>query len=474
MVGELPAGGSVEISWALFSHAGWDDFFAKARELNPAFVRLQADQYAAPAKMPIRIEAEGPGLLDGEKLKIDGQPVPTRAVDNQLTLTAVFETPGEHCVELFHGDRREVLWLLVTDNADRVLRRRAEFLLEKKQVIDPGSPYDGAFPIFDLETGERFIDEKFNDHNPARERVGSGVLIGLLALREAPGEWRSRLEKSFERYYAFVNREIQDEQGVVHNTIRYSGEERLYNWPWVLQAHLCAWELTGNRQCLQRFMLALRCYYAKGGDHFYAIGIPIEWGLKSLGQAGLKADRAEALAYFRRQADRIIATDVDIPAHEVKYEQSIMGPALQIVAETAVVTGEEKYKTAVERFLRLLEAFHGRQPHYRLHDIGIRHWDGYWFGKRKRYGDTMPHHWSTISAEAFRLCARLGYAGYAGRARQILTANFSNFGPQGEGYCAYLFPRTINGLPGRYHDPYDNDQDWALIHWLHFTRDQQL
>jgi hypothetical protein len=49
-----------------------------------------------------------------------------------------------------------------------------------------------------------------------------------------------------------------------------------------------------------------------------------------------------------------------------------------------------------------LEAFNGNQPDVHLYDIGIRHWDGYWFGKNELLGDTMPHYWSALTAIAFQ------------------------------------------------------------------------
>lgn len=62
---------------------------------------------------------------------------------------------------------------------------------------------------------------------------------------------------------------------------------------------------------------------------------------------------------------------------------------------------EEKYLTAAKLQMPSLEAFNGKQPDVHLYDIGIRHWDGYWFGKGELLGDTMPHYWSALTAIAF-------------------------------------------------------------------------
>ena len=71
-----------------------------------------------------------------------------------------------------------------------------------------------------------------------------------------------------------------------------------------------------------------------------------------------------------------------------------------------MLTGDEKYLKGAESQLPLLESFGGKQPSFHLYDIAIRHWDGYWFGKDRIWGDTFPHYWSTLSGIAFRLYAK--------------------------------------------------------------------
>ena len=50
----------------------------------------------------------------------------------------------------------------------------------------------------------------------------------------------------------------------------------------------------------------------------------------------------------------------------------------------------------------------------------------------------------------------------------LLKANLASFSPDGRATCAYLYPRRIDGIPGRYADAYANDQDWALVAYLDF------
>ena len=378
-------------------------------------------------------------------------------------------------MELKLNGRLEKLVALVTPKPEDLLRARAEFLMDKKQLLDLKSPHDGSFPVLDLDTG-KFVFDGNPDHNSSRERLGSGVFIGLMWLRTPDGEFRDRLKASFLRFYTFLNREIQNSDGVVADDVKYFARIRLYNYPWAAHAHLCAWHMTRDKACLQRLMANLRDLYGKRkGAHFYVICQPISETLSVLKEADMAAEYQEALAMFKSHADTIVKTGINIPRHEVAYEQSIMGPALQIIAETALVTGDTNYLASAEAFRPMLEAFGGQQPHYRLYDIGIRHWDGFWFGKPRQggrlYGDVMPHYWSTITAEAFRFYAAVDKRPeYFDRARQILLANFSQYDANGAGHCAYLYPRSVNGTLGQYQDPYDNDQDWTLVHYLLLDR----
>ena len=66
-----------------------------------------------------------------------------------------------------------------------------------------------------------------------------------------------------------------------------------------------------------------------------------------------------------------------------------------------LITGEQKYLKAGKRQIEVLELFNGIQPDYHLYETSIRHWDGYWFGKRKMFGDTFPHYWSALTGNIF-------------------------------------------------------------------------
>jgi hypothetical protein len=178
-------------------------------------------------------------------------------------------------------------------------------------------------------------------------------------------------------------------------------------------------------------------------------------------------ERDMLLAAYRRQAACFMENGIDYPIHEVNYEQTIVAPAVTVLLEMYLATGERHYLDAVAPHLRCLEAFNGLQPDYHLHDIAIRHWDAYWFGKYRVWGDTFPHYWSSVTGLAFqRYWEATGDESYRARARTILRNNLCLFDESGFGSCAYIYPKTIEGRPGGYYDPNANDQDWALVHYL--------
>ena len=151
-----------------------------------------------------------------------------------------------------------------------------------------------------------------------------------------------------------------------------------------------------------RALEVLRGYYRRGGERFLAIG------------AGIAARDARRRAARPRGATRTpprspgccaatrgarVEAGGELPAHEVNYEQSMVAPLLEILcARPRARPATSALDDAIAARLPWLLAFGGPQPHVRLRDIAIRHWDGYWFGREQLWGDTFPHHWSALTA----------------------------------------------------------------------------
>lgn len=461
----IQSGASQKIAWRLFWHAGWDDFFANIGRA-PNAVRLWAQRYTVQAGDPIEVFAESATSLAGVALFANGQPVPTRLDGKTLRATVPTSAPGETRVELVRGATRTWLRANVISTPEALLEARIRFIIRHQQRRAPGDPLDGAYLVYDNETEEQ-IYSTTNDHNAGRERMGMGVL-GALYLPQCHDEAvRRELTASLQRYAAFVARELEDETGTVFNDVGRRAFDRLYNFPWAAHLHLALYRATREAEHLDRMVRVLRRYYAQGGAKHYAIGIPVTDTLATLAEAGRQAERAELLAAFRTHADSILRIGTDYPPFEVNFEQSIVAPAVLLLLEVYRATGEASYLEGARRQLRILEAFAGRQPDHRLHEVPIRHWDDFWFGKLSAYGDTFPHYWSTLNALVYSHYAKAsGEASWLERARTVAWANLSLFAADGRGSAAHVYAFSTNGQRAGRNDPWANDQDWALVHLL--------
>jgi hypothetical protein len=234
-----------------------------------------------------------------------------------------------------------------------------------------------------------------------------------------------------------------------------------------MQLHLEMAALTRDRVPLRRFVRTVEKFYDSGGITLYPIGLPVLDGLRALREANWKNDYDHLRAYFLKHGEKIASAGLNYPAHEVNFEQSIVAPAAILLLELYRATDDVRWLEAAKPHLRCLELFNGRQPDHRLYGIAIRHWDGYWFGKARMWGDTFPHYWSTLTALAFRHYAAAAQdQSYVERAQEIVRGNLSLFSEGGRASCAFIYPRTVNGQPAHFADPYANDQDWALVHAL--------
>jgi hypothetical protein len=465
---ELRPGGSFVIAWQLFWNKGWPDFWSKAMaETN--FVRLQAAHYTVVQGGQIHISAESASSLQNAVLRLNGDKVRVRHEGNRLFADVKAGQLGEQTFVLENQGRRS--WLKANVIADplALIQARVKFIVTKQQRNDPGSPLDGAYLAYDNETDRQVIDGA-DDHNAACERVGMGVLVALYAPLCRNPEWKQELLASLKKYEAFIGREIQDTNGVVYSNIGYRDNYRLYNAPWVAHLHLAMYWATRDKKYLDLYVKTVRAFYGQNrgaGFRFYPIGLPVLDGLKTLKDAGMKAEYAEMLEGFKNHADTLAAIGGNYPKSEVNYEQSIVGPGAQIELEMYLVTKAPAYLASARQQLVYLEAFNGQQPDYHLNDIAIRHWDDYWFGKLGLNGDTLPHYWSTVTGIAFdEYATATGEESYHRRAEDILLNNLCLFKPDGRASCAYLYPLKIGAQNGQRFDPWANDQDWALVNWL--------
>ncbi len=435
----LKPGESASVVWRIFAHGG-DDFAAQMLKRGGTVVA--SDKYVYEVGETARVSFT---TAKGTK-----------------TLSRVIERPGETVVS--HNDTKAVLWGVGDIKA--LLAKRAAFILERQQMNDPTDPRDGAFMIYDNETESLVTDPRGrHDLSAGRERLGMGCFLAEYLRRHPDPKARAALL----RYAKFVREKLQTPDYKVHSCV-VGGSlrpfHRGYNYAWVADFHFRMYALTKNVQYARDGYETMQALYRGFGHDFYCVGYPVRNGLAALKDAGLTSKYARLLADFRKTADIFARRGLDLPKFEVNYEQSILAPAAQVLCDVYLVTRDEKYLTAARELLPALESFAGAQPHYRLNDIGIRHWDGYWFGKRQEYGDVFPHHWSAITAAVFKSYAEAtGETSYQKRAEGIVRNNLCQFFEDGRATCAHLFPRQINGTRAAYDDVYANDQDWALVHY---------
>ena len=186
-----------------------------------------------------------------------------------------------------------------------------------------------------------------------------------------------------------------------------AAEERLYNAPWVATFYLALHRLDGDAAHALVAYRVIRAFYAAGGAAFYPLELPVLELCDALHSAGFDAERDEASALFHHHARTLAETGRNYPPSEVNYEQSIVAPAADILLQTYLLTHDPALLAAGEEQLTILDQFHGVQPDHHLHDVAVRHWDGYWFGKRQTYGDTFPHYWSALTGNVLALHARI-------------------------------------------------------------------
>lgn len=466
----LGPGEQSELQWTFFWHQDWDDFFQQCEDLSEQFVAFNASTYTMTPGESSTIELSGARIntettINGDELtNCNGTKCSFTYSTNKIGEQALTVTTSKNDKSL-----NSTIFLNSIPSLEEVLSSRIKFITQYQQVDAPGTSLHGAFVPYDNQMNGQVLFDKRSDRNAGRERVGMGNLLARWLHRNAD----AAVLTSFKEYYNFVCTQLQDETGYVLNGPGNRGK-RLYNWPWVMQLHVTTSALNitfdgpiADLKPLERFMLTLENFYEEGGAEQYAIGLPIYEGLRALNASGDVDAYERALYLFQQHGQHIVDQGLDYPAFEVNFEQSIVAPAAVMLLELYRWTGDAKWLTAAELQLETLLRFSGKQPDYRVHDIAIRHWDGYWFGKDRMWGDVFPHYWSTLNAVALHHYGQaVGEDSYSRMAEGIIRSNLALFDQDGRGTCAWIYPTSVNGRPGHYADPYANDQDWALNHLL--------
>lgn len=447
----LAPGESYTLEWRLFSHDGKEDFVRELVKRCGAF--FTAEKYVGET---------------GEKIKIF-------SLDENLSprcvKTVALDSPGEKIVPVEERGKTSRVELLAISNYRAFIERRLDFIIARQRYSNPSDPRDGAFLPYDNETDMQYCDwlqERHRyDMDEGRERVGMGIAIAE-AIRDHAYENPGAIA-ALRKYAQFIRTALQDAAYKTKSEVlRYN--HRIYNYAWVARFYFDMYDITGEERFLEDAYQTARATFKFGGHKFYLIDMPVRQSLETLERAGRLAWRDALLDDYRKLAANFMAYGMETPKSEVDFEQSIIVPAANFLCEMYLAKGDESYKRGVEALLPAVEAFNGIQPSWHLNDVAIRHWDGYWFGKRMLYGDTFPHYWSALTADFFGNWAKAtGNETYRRRASRIVAANLGLFTEDGCGGAAWIYPNALDGRPGRFLEPMANDQDWAIVfagRWL--------
>lgn len=486
----LEPGSEETLEWKLFWHSDWDDFFKKSASLSEQFVNFNLSRHTIYPNETATIGLSG--ALVNSDATVNGKLVSCSAQytnsSSKCTFSYSSTNPGEKKLTVTTvkagSTFNSTVILNVVQPIEDLLLKRANFITQRQQIADDfqQSSLQGAYVLYDNQMNGTVTFDTRSDRNSGRERIGMGIFLARY-LRRNPN---AQIEESLRRYYQFVCSQLQESTGYVKNGPENRGK-RLYNWPWFMQFHVAIANLNRGFESpysetskpVEMFSLTLENFYSEEGGGLYAIGLPIFEGLKLLEKeyGSNSTQYSRALSLFREHCDFILERGVNYPRFEVNFEQSIVAPAAVMLLEFYRVTSEKKYLEGAELQLETLLRFSGKQPDHHLHDVSIRHWDGYWFGKDRMWGDTFPHHWSTLNAIALHhygqildrsngTSSSMGLNDPSYQAEGILRSNLALFDTSGAGHCAWIYPTSVNGRAGRYADPYANDQDWVLNHLL--------
>lgn len=399
-------------------------------------------------------------LIDATTLVAEvGESIPIQLADHATgPVTVTSETAGTQYVEATDGKVRSRVNVLFHEPLREVVERRVRFVLDHQRPVELSDSRRFSFVPYDNETGLRVLSGAWRDWSDARERIGTALL--LQATRDRSWGDRDELDEALAGYQRFVTEYLLAEDGTVADDSLHESRPRLYNFPWFARFFLGQGDVATAVRIIDR-------YYELGGDHFLAFDLgPI---LRELAKVPEVSGRMRE--HLARHARAFLDYGDDLPPHEVNYEQSMVAPLLELLIAAHQEAPDSFDPGELTRRLPWLTAFAADQPDVRLRHIPIRHWDGYWFGLLRLWGDVFPHYWSILSAAVYLTWPRelltsteasqLTDAGHA-----ILRANLVNFHPDGSATCAFVYPSAVNHRPAHVADPLANDQDWALAYAL--------
>lgn len=467
----LEAGESFYICWELFWFEDKEDFYKKLL-LGGKFpvVRTKQCTYFVGEELDLTIEIGRELVASDIQIRYGKEQLPfSIQYDNGKTKVDCqykIQRAGTYRLDIQIGEKKTYALFLAYESFYQLIKNRCYFIATKQQYHKDNSPLDGAYLIYDNEEESMYYSH-LDDHNGGRERIGMGVLMAHVLQRES----NEVLKKSLEQYIQYVYRELYDkETGMVYNDIHRNLEwHRLYNYPWMSVFQLELYQLFQDTTYLKDSYRTMERYYKEGGKKFYGIAIPAYELLQALQKENFLEEAKQLKQDFIEHIEQIYSNSLNYPPFEVRYEQSIVAPAIACLLQGYQITGDEKFLQEAKKQLEVLQLFNGEQPDYHMYEVSIRHWDGKWFGKYRNYGDTYPHYWSALTGIDYALYYDINKDEvYREKSKASFYGCLNLFKEDGRASCAMVYPETVNGVKGHYYDPWANDQDWALYFALKY------
>lgn len=462
---------TVEIIWEIFLFNDKLDFKNKLLETK-GFPVIKSSQFTYFLGETINLDILVSGKLKEEEisLKYKNENIPfTISYEGEITKINSQYLPkevGSVKFDLNINNRKTYCLFYICKPFLHMVEDRCKFIVEKQQYNKNGSVLDGAYLIYDNEENKQYYSH-LDDHNGGRERICMAILITkYLQIKQ-----NDLLLESLKKYINYFYRELYDcETGVVYNDVtRNLDWNRLYNYPWVAVFQLELYNLFKDVKYLKNSFNTMQRYYDEGGKSFYGIAIPAVELFDSLKKESLEDEANKFFKNFVEHSKNIIKNGLNYPPFEVRYEQSIVAPAISCLLQAYTMTNDNSFLEEAKRQLNVLDLFNGEQANYYQYEVSIRHWDGKWFGKYGNYGDTYPHYWSSLTGIDFLQYGNISKdEEYITRARASFRGCLNLFRFDGGASCAMVYPQTVNGKKGHYYDPWANDQDWCLYFALKY------
>ena len=261
---------------------------------------------------------------------------------------------GIQHIDIADGDRQSRVAVLFHPALRRVVERRIDFILKHQRAIEREPGRSGAFVPFDTQFGLRVNAAAWRDWSDGRERICMALLLQYA--RRLGWSDAGRLDAALADYDLFCKTHIVQPDGTVLEDSFDDSPERLYNYAWFAEFYMGQFDLYHRPDDALRAAAILENYYKRGGGKFLAFIDCMEAVIDTLGELGEK-ERADRLrANFLKHVDDFLVQGVDLPKHEVGYEQSIVAPLLLLLQAAQRIAPSSRYEKAFGRLLPWLNA----------------------------------------------------------------------------------------------------------------------